>query len=190
MRCVEAILRGDAPRCSTNKRRNWREPKPSLAASCSTPPPFSAPSKIKRKARETTAEVPSHAGVPGAACGWQRLQGRKPAVSAAAAHANRTICFGRAKGTGQTFRQYRPVVLAPAKNLPSKRRSRLARACQQMSGSSKALRVYENIHKEVIKIATKFGCHSTESHHVRKLLAERASRVKLETIFHASVRQS
>ncbi len=40
---------------------------------------------MSRSARWTTAEVPSHAGVPGAASGRQRRQGRKPASAAAAA---------------------------------------------------------------------------------------------------------
>ena len=39
---------------------------------------------MRRSARRTTAAVPSHAGVPGAASGRQRRHGRKPAVSAAA----------------------------------------------------------------------------------------------------------
>ena len=58
---------------------------PSLAASASTEPSSSAPSWIRASARRTTADVPSHAGVPGAASGRQRRQGRKPASAAAAA---------------------------------------------------------------------------------------------------------
>ena len=46
---------------------------------------LSAPSWMSRSARRTTADVPSQAGVPGAASGRQRRQGRYPSVAAAAA---------------------------------------------------------------------------------------------------------
>jgi hypothetical protein len=56
-------------------------------------------------ARETTADVPAHAGVPGDAEDRHRRQGRNPAVSAAAAEANQTILLGLANGAGQMERQ-------------------------------------------------------------------------------------
>jgi hypothetical protein len=40
--------------------------------------------------RDTIADVPDHAGVPGEVSGRHRRQGRNPAPSAAAAHANHT----------------------------------------------------------------------------------------------------
>ena len=39
----------------------------------------------RRRPRRTVADVPDHAGVPGAHSGRQRRQGRNPASSAAAA---------------------------------------------------------------------------------------------------------
>ena len=51
------------------------------------PPRSSAPSAISRRARDTVAEVPSQAGVPGEVSGRQRRHGRKPASAAAAAQA-------------------------------------------------------------------------------------------------------
>ena len=58
---------------------------PSRAASASTEAPSRAPSCTSASARRTTAEVPIQAGVPGAASGRQRRQGRNPASPAAAA---------------------------------------------------------------------------------------------------------
>ncbi len=58
---------------------------PTRAASASTGASSRAPSWMSASARRTTADVPSHAGVPGAASGRQRRQGRKPASAAAAA---------------------------------------------------------------------------------------------------------
>ena len=84
-RRVWATAIGEAPTCCTNRRWRWRGPMPTRAASASTEASSSAPSWISRSARRTTAEVPSQAGVPGAASGRQRRQGRKPASAAAAA---------------------------------------------------------------------------------------------------------
>src|ERR1035438_2073956 len=98
---------------------------PNRSARSSTLFSFRAPSRIILTARETTAIVPSQAGVPGDACGRHRLQGRKPADSASAAYVNKCVLSGLANGTAQTFLQYRPVLVAPAKKRPSKRESRL-----------------------------------------------------------------
>ena len=76
---------GGAPTWATKRRWSWRGPIPSRAASASTESASSAPSWTSASARRTTAEVPSQAGVPGAASGRQRRQGRKPASAAAAA---------------------------------------------------------------------------------------------------------
>ena len=51
---------------------------------------------------------------------------------------HRTLA-GFLSGTGQIGRQYTPVVSTPAKTRPSKRRSRLRMACQQIAGSSSGL---------------------------------------------------
>jgi hypothetical protein len=58
---------------------------PSRSARRSTPSSSSAPSPMRRSARDTTGEVPSQAGVPGEASGRHRRHGRNPATSAAAA---------------------------------------------------------------------------------------------------------
>ena len=84
-RRVFATASGGAPTWATNRRCRWRGPMPSRAASASTEPSSSAPSWTSASARLTTAEVPSQAGVPGAASGRQRRHGRKPASPAAAA---------------------------------------------------------------------------------------------------------
>ena len=59
--------------------------RPTRSLSPSTPVSSSTPSPIRPSARETTPDVPDHAGVPGDASGRQRKHGRKPAASAAAA---------------------------------------------------------------------------------------------------------
>jgi hypothetical protein len=61
------------------------EPMPSRRESASTPPSSNPLSAIKRRARETVVDVPSHAGVPGELSGRQRGQGRKLASAAASA---------------------------------------------------------------------------------------------------------
>lgn len=114
-----------APRCSRNSRRRCREPRPTRSASASTSLTSSAPSEISLRARETTADVPSHAGVPGEVCGRHRRQGRKPAASADPADGYHRTSAGFLNGTEQIGRQYTPVVSTPAKTRPSKRRSRL-----------------------------------------------------------------
>jgi hypothetical protein len=68
-------------------------------------PPSRAPSAINRIARDTTADVPAQAGVPGDTAGRHRRQGRNPAASAAAAEANQIMLLGLANGTGQMERQ-------------------------------------------------------------------------------------
>src|SRR5262245_1172628 len=67
---------------------------PSLAESSSRPVSSTTPSEISRSARDTTAELPSQADVPGAASGRHLRQGRNPAASAAAAQANQRIFSG------------------------------------------------------------------------------------------------
>ena len=46
---------------------------------------------MRRNPRDTTADVPSHAGVPGEDSGRQRRHGRNPATSAAAALARKVL---------------------------------------------------------------------------------------------------
>ena len=58
---------------------------PTRAASSSTDAASSTPSSISLSARLTTADVPSQAGVPGAASGRHRKHGRNPASAAEAA---------------------------------------------------------------------------------------------------------
>jgi len=60
---------------------------------------------MSRSARDTLAPAPRQAGVPGAASGRQRRQGRKPARSAAAAVGKKTTLRDCAGFTGQTGRQ-------------------------------------------------------------------------------------
>ena len=89
--------------CSTNRRCRCLGPMPSLAASVSTRRPSRPCSSIRRRPRETVADVPCHAGVPGATSGWQRRHGRKPAAAAPAAVAKyRTFRSQRAgRGTNR-----------------------------------------------------------------------------------------
>jgi len=56
-------------------------------------------------ARETVDAAPRHAGVPGAASGRHRKQGRKPAHSVAAAVGKKTTLRDWAGFTGQVGRQ-------------------------------------------------------------------------------------
>src|SRR4029077_10020812 len=94
--------------------------------------PLSGPLRaIRRKARETVFEVPSHAGVPGEHSGRQRKQGRNPASAAAAGVAKYRQFFSFAVGPGQIGRQYPLLPTTPIKNLPSKRGSRDKRAREQ-----------------------------------------------------------
>ena len=65
----------------------------------------SAPWRISRNALETSAELPIHAGVPGAVSGRQRRQARKPASSAAAAHQKNSTFSSFAGRAGQIGRQ-------------------------------------------------------------------------------------
>jgi len=60
---------------------------------------------MSRSARDTVADVPSHAGVPGAASGRQRRQGRKPAAWAAAAQGTKMQFSRFGVGAGQIGRQ-------------------------------------------------------------------------------------
>ena len=60
---------------------------------------------MRRSARETVAAVPRYAALPGAVSGRHRRQGRKPAVSAAAAVGKKITLGDRAGRTGQTGRQ-------------------------------------------------------------------------------------
>src|SRR5579863_7819225 len=124
MRRVSATATGVAPKCRKNKRRRWREPMPSRCANASTPPSSNPLSAIKRNARETVVDVPTHAGVPGELSGRQRRQGRKPASAAAAAVGKYRQFFSFAVGAGQIERQYTPLPVTPMKNLPSNRGSR------------------------------------------------------------------
>ena len=82
-------------------------------------------SEISSRTLETTAHIPSQAGVPGEVCGRHRRQGLKPAASADAADGYHRRLAGSLSGTGQIERQDTPVVSTPAKTRPSERRSRL-----------------------------------------------------------------
>src|SRR5947208_16422993 len=82
-------------------------------------------------ARDTTPEVPSHAGVPGEASGRQRRQGRNPSASAAAADGKYRTCSSFGARAGQIGRQYTPVLVTPMKKRPSNRASRDRRARSQ-----------------------------------------------------------
>ena len=104
-RRVCATSRGDAPRWRRNRRLRWRSPTPSRSARRATSPSSSAPSAISRSARETVAEVPIQAGVPGDALGRQRRQGRKPASWAAAAWGTKRQFSRLGVGAGQIGRQ-------------------------------------------------------------------------------------
>jgi hypothetical protein len=75
-------------------------------------------------ALDTVAEVPDQAGVPGEVSGLQRRQGRNPSFDAAAAVLKKVTFSDLGSFTGQTGRQYIPVVFTPTKNCPSKRGSR------------------------------------------------------------------
>jgi hypothetical protein len=60
---------------------------------------------MSRSARSTVARLPIQALQKGAVSGRQRRQGRKPAVSAAAADGKNETLADRAGRTGQTGRQ-------------------------------------------------------------------------------------
>ena len=60
---------------------------------------------MSRSARATTAEPPSHSGVPGAVSGRQRRHARKPAAAAAAALGKKRTRSRRGDGAGHTGRQ-------------------------------------------------------------------------------------
>jgi hypothetical protein len=94
-----------------------------------------APS-ISRSARPNVADVPDQAGLPGAACGRQRRQGRKPASRAAAALGTNRQFSRRGVRAGQIGRQKMPVERTATKKRPSKRRSRVRSARSQRSASS------------------------------------------------------
>ena len=99
------IAIGDAPRCSSKRRRMCRDVTPRRCASTSTSPPSSAPSPMRRSARDTVVDVPFHADVHGATSGRQRRHGRNPAASAAAAHAKMRTFFFNGRLAGQIGRQ-------------------------------------------------------------------------------------
>jgi hypothetical protein len=56
-------------------------------------------------ARDTVAEVPDQAGVPGDVSGLQRKHGRNPALAAAAADLKKVTFSGLGSFTGHTGRQ-------------------------------------------------------------------------------------
>ncbi len=105
IRRVWATWTGVAPRCSRNRRLRWRSPMPSRSASSPTPCSSRKPPQISRRARDTGARVPDHAGLPGAVSGRQRRQGLKPAASASAAQRKKRACSRRGVRDGQTGRQ-------------------------------------------------------------------------------------
>jgi hypothetical protein len=127
-RRVAATDLGAAPACFRKRRRRCRAPTPSVSARSSTDFSSRNPRSISLSARETVAAAPRHAGVPGAASGRQRKQGRNPARSAAAAVGKKTTFRDRAGRTGHVGRQYTPVVTTPVKNHPSNVGSRAIRA--------------------------------------------------------------
>jgi hypothetical protein len=90
---------------------------------------------IRRRARETVLEVPSHAGVPRELSGRQPTHGRKPASAAAAALGKWRQFFSFAVGAGQIRRQSTMLPTTPMKNLPSNRGSRASRAGEHMRQS-------------------------------------------------------
>ena len=104
-RRVRATASGAAPSCPANSRRSQRPVTPRRAASPSTPDASSAPSSISRSARATVADVPDHAGLPGAVSGRQRRHGRKPALSAAAGQAKKRTFRRAGRRAGQPGRQ-------------------------------------------------------------------------------------
>ena len=105
-RRVVATSLGEAPAWRSKRRRRWRGVMPSVSARSSTLLPSSRkPRSIRRSARETVAPAPRQAGVPGAASGRQRRQGRKPARSAAAAVGKNTTLRDWAGFTGHVDRQ-------------------------------------------------------------------------------------
>jgi hypothetical protein len=105
-RRVVATAIGEAPACRANSRRRWRVVIPSVSARSSTVWPSSRnPPAMSRSARVTVVAAPCHAGVPGAASGRHRKQGRNPARSAAAAVGKKTTLRDLAGFTGQVGRQ-------------------------------------------------------------------------------------
>jgi hypothetical protein len=105
-RRVVATAVGDAPACRRKSRRRCRLVIPSVSARSSTRLPSSRnPRSMSRSARVTVVAAPRHAGVPGAASGRHRKQGRKPARSAAAAVGKNTTLRDFAGFTGQVGRQ-------------------------------------------------------------------------------------
>ena len=56
-------------------------------------------------ARDTVAEVPDQAGVPGDVSGLQRRHGRNPSLAAAAADLKKVTFSGLGSFTGHTGRQ-------------------------------------------------------------------------------------
>ena len=105
-RRVVATAVGEAPAWRSNNRRRCRAVIPSVSARSPTLLPSSRyPRSMSRSARETVAAAPRHAGVPGAASGRQRKQGRNPARSAAAAVGKNTTFRDLAGFTGQVGRQ-------------------------------------------------------------------------------------
>ena len=68
------------------------------------------------------------AGQKGADLGRQRRHGRNPAASAAAALGRNSTLRRKGNLTGQTHRQYTPVVRTPMKNRPSNAGSRTSQA--------------------------------------------------------------
>jgi hypothetical protein len=121
-RAVFATCTGLAPKCRANSLVRWRAPTPTRLANISTEAfsPSSAPSRrISRVARSTVVRLPFHAAQNGAVSGRHLKHGRKPAASAAIALGKNRTFSARAGRTGQTGRQYIPVVRTPVKNSPS-----------------------------------------------------------------------
>ena len=105
VRRARAMAPGATPMCVVKSRPRWRAPMPSRAAKASRSSSSRAPAEISRSARATSAGLPTQAGVPGAVSGRQRRQARKPAASAAAAHAKKRTFSRRGVRAGQIGRQ-------------------------------------------------------------------------------------
>src|ERR1019366_7104649 len=132
-RRLRARWSGEAPIAAEKRRSSVRELTPSRWATPSIPPPSARPAAMSRSARPTSAPSGSSSR-----SGRQRLQARTPAASAAAGEGRKRTWSRRGVRDGHPMRQYTPVVVTATRNLPSKRRSRLATARYRLSKSSTA----------------------------------------------------
>src|ERR1039458_244563 len=130
-RRLRASWSGEAPIAAVKRRSRVRELTPRRWATPPIPPPSARPAAMSRSARPTSAPSGSSSR-----SGRQRLQARNPAASAAAGEGRKRTWSRRGVRDGHPMRQYTPVVVTATRNLPSKRRSRLATARYRLSKSS------------------------------------------------------